>query len=57
MEGTLARGVFRDGAFARVIYDGGESIPISRALYKERGYDPPFEELPTKDEHEKVKSG
>jgi hypothetical protein len=57
MEGTMARGVFRDGAFARVSYDGRESIPISRALYKERGYDPPFEELPTKDEHEKVKSG
>lgn len=53
----MARGVFRDGAFAQVSYDGIESIPISKALYKERGYEPPFEELPTKDEHEAVMRG
>jgi hypothetical protein len=57
MEGMLARGVYRDGAFAQVSYDGIESIPISKALYKERGYDPPFEELPTKGEHERVLRG
>ena len=57
MEGTLARGVFRDGAFAQVSYDGIESIPISEALYTERGYDPPFEELPTRHEHERVMRG
>ena len=57
MEGTLARGVYRDGAFAQVSYDGIESIPINRALYKERGYEPPFEDLPTKDEHERVMKG
>ncbi len=55
--GRLARGVFREGAFARVSYDGRDSIPISKGLQKERGYDPPFEELPSKDEHEKVRSG
>ena len=57
MEVMLARGVYRDGAFAQVSYDGIESIPINRALYKERGYEPPFEELPTKHEHERVGSG
>ena len=46
--GNMPRGVFRDGAFVHVSYDGLASVPISHALYRQRGYEPPLEELPTR---------
>ena len=48
----MPRGVFRDGAFVHVSYDGSESVPISQALYRKLGYQPPLEELPTKAKYE-----
>jgi hypothetical protein len=48
----MGRGLYRYGAFVMVIYEGIESVPISRALYKQRGYDPPFDALPTKKQYD-----
>jgi hypothetical protein len=31
-----------------VSYEDIETVPISRALYEKRGYEPPFDTLPTK---------
>jgi len=45
-------GLWRDEHFAQVSYEDLESIPISRRLYEERGYQPPFDELPTKEQYE-----
>lgn len=45
-------GLWRDGHWVQVSYEGQESIPISRALYEKRGYRPPYDELPTKEEYE-----
>ena len=35
-----------------VSYEDIATLPISRALYEERGYEPPFDELPTKEEYD-----
>ena len=48
----MGRGRFRDGAFVGVDYGDGTLISISRALYRERGYKPPLEQLPTKEKYE-----
>jgi hypothetical protein len=45
-------GLWRDGHWAQVSYEGIERVPISRALYVKRGYQPPFDDLPTKAEYE-----
>ena len=45
-------GLFRDSAFVQVSYEGLATVPISRALYEKRGYWPPFDDLPTKEEYE-----
>ena len=31
--------------------NGGSSMPLSESVYRERGYDPPFDELPSSDEY------
>jgi hypothetical protein len=46
----MERGLWRDGHFVQVSYDDVEALPISRALYEKRGYQPPFDDLPTKKE-------
>jgi len=48
----MARGVFRDGAFVHVTYDGSTTVPISQALYQVRAYEPPLEALPTREKYE-----
>ena len=48
----MERGLWRDGHWVQVSYEDIESVPISRALYERRGYQPPFDELPTKEEYE-----
>jgi hypothetical protein len=48
--GFMPQGKFRDGPFAHVAYDVNVTVPISKALYRMRGYRPPFEELPTGNE-------
>jgi hypothetical protein len=52
---AMAKGCFRDGAFAYVDYGGAAPVEISRALYRERGYDPPLEMLPTKAKYEALR--
>jgi hypothetical protein len=48
----MGTGLWRHGHWVQVSYDDIESVPISKALYKERGYEPPLDELPTKEEYE-----
>lgn len=48
----MERGLWRDGQFVQVSYEEIVTVPISRALYEKRGYKPPFQELPTKEEFE-----
>lgn len=33
--------------------NGGSSMPLDESIYRERGYQPPFEELPWNDEVKK----
>ena len=47
----MGTGLWRDGHWVQVSYEGRESIPISRGLYEERGYPPTLAELPTKAEY------
>ena len=48
----MGTGLWRDGHWVQVSYDSVEKVPISRALYEKRGYQPPFDKLPTKEEYE-----
>jgi hypothetical protein len=48
----MGTGLYRDGPFVQVSYDGAVAVPISVALYRQRGYEPPLERLPTKAEYE-----
>lgn len=48
----MGTGLWRDGHWVQVSYEDRESIPISKALYEARGYQPPFDKLPTKEEYE-----
>ncbi len=48
----MGRGLWRDGHWVLVSYDNREFIAISRTLYGERGYQPLFDGLPTKEEYE-----
>jgi hypothetical protein len=48
----MEHGLWRDGPFVQVSYENIVTVPISRALYESRGYQPPFDELPTKEEYE-----
>lgn len=49
----MAKGMYRDGDWAQVSY-AGQSIPITRALYEDEGHIPPFDDLPTKEEFERL---
>jgi hypothetical protein len=48
----MGTGLWRDGHWVQVNYEDRESVPISKALYEQRGYQPPFDELPTRQEYE-----
>lgn len=52
----MGTGLLRDGAYVRVSYEGGVAIPISTALYRQRGYQPPLEHLPAKEACEAAQS-
>jgi len=45
------RGLYRDGNHAQVT-DGKHSFPMPRDDYEAKGYEPPFDKLPTKTEYE-----
>ena len=48
----MGTGLWRDGHWVLVKYDARVSVIISKGLYDERGYQPPFDDLPTKADHE-----
>lgn len=48
----MGKGLWRDGHWVVVSYEDRETIPISPGLYARRGYQPPLDELPTKEEYE-----
>ena len=48
----MPRGLWRDGHWVHVCYESRDSVPISRALYEQRGYRPVFDELPTRTDYE-----
>ena len=52
----MGNGLWRDDRWVQVSYEDVEAVPISYALYKERGYQPPLDEVPTKEEYEMGKA-
>ena len=44
----MGTGLYRDGAYVQVSYDGGVALPISAGLYRQRDYQPPLNQLPSK---------
>lgn len=48
----MATGLYRDGAYVYVSYEGALAVPISVALYRQRDYQPPLDQLPTKADYE-----
>ncbi len=47
----MTKGLYRDGDWA-TIFDGNNAIPIPKARYVQQGYEPPFDQLPTKKEYD-----
>ena len=47
----MGTGLYRDGAYVQVSYEGSAAVPISTALYRQRGYQPPLDQLPGKAEY------
>ena len=45
----MGTGIWRDGHWVCVNYEDREAVTISKNLYELRGYQPPYEQLPTKD--------
>lgn len=45
------QGQYRDGEWAQVT-DGSNSISIPRDRYETQGYEPPFDDLPTREAFE-----
>ncbi len=43
----MGTGIFRDGAYVFVNYDDLGAVRVSVALYRQRGYQPPVELLPS----------
>jgi hypothetical protein len=48
----MGHGLWRDGHWVLVSYADQEFVAISGTLYRERGYQPPFDDLPTREEYE-----
>lgn len=48
----MTRGVFRDGDQVHVSYDGRKPVLIPARKYQRRGYEPPLNELPTREQYE-----
>lgn len=51
----MNRGLFRDGNWA-TFTDGHNSMPVPRDTYEMRNYQPPFDDLPTREEYEAKKN-
>lgn len=52
-----ARGLYRDtDGWAYVVYDEKNGAPIPRERYEENGYEPDFNDLPTKAEYDSAQS-
>ena len=47
----MGTGLWRDDHWVQVSYEGRTAVAISRNLYEQRGYQPPFDKLPTKEEY------
>lgn len=56
-EGVVTRGVFRDGDQVHVSYDGRKPVLIPARQYQDRGYEPPLNELPTREQYERPSIG
>ena len=48
----MAKGLFRDGNYAQVIFEGKASLPVRRDRYEHAQYQPPFNSLPTRADYE-----
>ncbi len=48
----MAKGLYRDGDIVQVSYDGKASIPMPRVDYEERGYEPAFHDLLSKEQYD-----
>ena len=46
----MPHGLYRDGDWVQVSYEGKQSMPMPRNDYEAAGYDPPFHELITKEQ-------
>ena len=46
----MPHGMYRDGDWVQVSYDGKQSAPITREQYEAQGYQPPFDELLPKED-------
>jgi hypothetical protein len=49
---NMAKGVYRDGDSAIVDYGTTARMPVPKKDYVAKGYRPPFDELPTKEQYE-----
>ena len=47
----MARGLFREGNYAQVSFEGKASIPVRRDRYEHAQYRPPFHSLPTQEDY------
>jgi hypothetical protein len=64
MAGNLRRGIYRtktpdgmeDDAQVQDVH-GGSDMPLSESLYRERGYEPPYDDLLWRDDYFAQKSG
>ncbi len=46
----MAKGIYRDGNWATVDFDT-HRVEMPRKRYEEKGYQPPFLDLPSKDQY------
>lgn len=49
---TEPKGVFRDNGWVAVDYPPSARFPIPQEYYEDRGYQPPHDKLPSKEEYE-----
>lgn len=47
---AVAKGIYRDGNWATVDFDT-HRVEMPRKRYEEKGYQPPFLDLPSKDQY------
>ncbi|MEO6092356.1 MAG: hypothetical protein ABIT04_03465 [Novosphingobium sp.] len=47
----MTRGIFRDREHAEATHDGKRSFAVARRLYELNGFQPPFDDLPTRESY------